>query len=36
MNNYDELSQVIECKYCKGLTTWGEMIWLNVCVPGAI
>lgn len=29
MNNYDELSQVVECKYCKELTIWGEMYWLN-------
>lgn len=29
MNNYDELSQVVECKYCKELAIWGEMIWLN-------
>lgn len=29
MNNYDELSQVVECKYCKGLAIYGEMIWLN-------
>lgn len=29
MSEFNELDQVVTCKYCDQLTIYGKMIWLN-------